>query len=446
MQWRMPCIECRKSNAEATQRRRCESLRCRRTLSSASNADDLKETWSLKVAGGRVQDKMRTVRLGIIGTGLMGREIASSVSRWCHLLNPPAAVQLTAVCGRSQSGLRWFQRNFPTLEQVTTDYRKLVDNPAVDAVYCAVPHHLHQEFYIAVMRSGKHLLGEKPFGIDIDANAAIVTEAKHHEDLVVRCASEFPFFPGAQRIVAMSAAGRFGRLLEVDGGFLHGSDLDPNKPIGWKRQAAYNGEYGCMGDLGMHVLHIPLRCGWHPRNVRAVLTNVYEWRPDQHGTLVSCDTWDNATLFCDAGMGADRFPLTIKLQRIAPGETNTWYLSVNGTRGGARFSTEQPRTLETLSYTPGRDLPVWQTEDLGYETLYPTITGRIFEFGFSDAILQMLASFCAEIVDPQHETATIGCVTPDETRFAHEILTAALRSNRETATVDLDLSNSDRTT
>ena len=28
---------------------------------------------------------MKTIRLGLIGTGLMGREIASAVARWCHL-------------------------------------------------------------------------------------------------------------------------------------------------------------------------------------------------------------------------------------------------------------------------------------------------------------------------------------------------------------------------
>lgn len=44
----------------------------------------------------------------------------------------------------------------------------------------------------------------------------------------------------------------------MEAGFWHSSDLDPHKPINWKRQARFNGEYGCLGDLGMHILHIPL--------------------------------------------------------------------------------------------------------------------------------------------------------------------------------------------
>ena len=42
----------------------------------------------------------------------------------------------------------------------------------------------------------------------------------------------------------------------------YSSDIDPNKVINWKRMEAVNGAYGCMGDLGMHVLHVPLRLGW----------------------------------------------------------------------------------------------------------------------------------------------------------------------------------------
>ena len=67
------------------------------------------------------------------------------------------------------------------------------------------------------------------------------------------------FFPGARRIIQQIDDNRFGTIIEVWAGLLHSSDLDPNKKINWKRMIELNGEYGCMGDLGMHALHIPLR-------------------------------------------------------------------------------------------------------------------------------------------------------------------------------------------
>ena len=87
--------------------------------------------------------------------------------------------------------------------------------------------------------------------------------------------------------------------------------------------------------------------------------------------------------------------MTLKTQRIAPGEKDTWYLEMLGTQASARFSTKNPKRLEVLNYTGGEQ--VWGQIDMGYETAFKSITGGIFEFGFSDAILQMWAAFLYEL-------------------------------------------------
>ena len=378
----------------------------------------------------------KSIRFGIIGGGLMGREIASAIARWCHLLDVDARPTLVAVCDQVPAQLEWFKEHFASVRQTCTDYRDLLANDAVDAVYCAVPHHLHQELYLAILAAGKHMLGEKPFGIDRAANAAIMQAIARHPKQVVRCSSEFPFFPAVQRIVRDLTAGRFGQIIEVECGFLHSSDLDRSKPINWKRLIAYNGEYGCMGDLGLHVFHVPLRMGWRPRNVRAILSNIVPQRPDaKTGQMVECETWDNATLLCEMQHdGGYRFPMTAKTQRISPGQTNTWYLSVLGEKCSTRFTTKRPRTLEMLQYEPGRE-QCWETYDLGYASAYKAITGGIFEFGFPDAILQMVAAFCDQIVHGPEAELPFGCATPAETRMTHEIFTAALASQRHSQAV-----------
>ncbi|NLF38668.1 Gfo/Idh/MocA family oxidoreductase [bacterium] len=358
----------------------------------------------------------------------MGREVAGAMARWCHVLDVDARPELVAVCSRSVSKFQWFKEHFPTVTHAVADYRELVANPSVDAVYCAVPHHLHQDIYCAAINAGKHLLGEKPFGIDRAANAAIIAAAARRPEVIVRCSSEFPFFPAVQRIARMAAAGEFGRIIEVACGFLHSSDLDPAKPVNWKRRIEENGEYGCMGDLGMHVFHMPLRCGWRPVNVRAVLSNIIAERPDGAGGRAACATWDNATLLCEAAGGGHTFPLVARMQRIAPGETNTWYLSVMGTRCSARFSTRNPRMLETMVFEPGQP-QAWRQEALGHASVYRTVTGGIFEFGFGDAMLQMLASFCDRVARGSAGDVPFECATVDETRATHDLFTAALVSH-----------------
>jgi predicted dehydrogenase len=390
----------------------------------------------------RSGERVKKVRFGLIGCGLMGREFASAVARWCHLPEMETRPELVAICDRvfepgNRDSPRWFTENFPSILQVTCDYRELLANPEVEAVYCAVPHHLHQKFYCAAIAMGKHLMGEKPFGIDKPANRAILNAHNEHPGLLVRCSSEFPFFPAVQRIGDMIEQEAFGQILEVNCGFLHSSDLDPDKPINWKRQVEFNGEYGCMGDLGMHACHVPFRAGWRPRNVRAILSNIFAERPDGKGSKVRYYTWENATLFCEAEgtRGTGVFPLTIKTQRIAPGERNTWYLEVLGTRDSARFTTKNPRRLELLEYRGGAQS--WQQVEMGQEGAFRTCTGGNFEFGFSDAILQMWAGFVYELAEGRPRKTFAGCVTPQETALSHELFTAALESHRQSQVISI---------
>ena len=380
---------------------------------------------------------MKTIRFGLIGCGLMGREFASAAARWCHLVGTTPRPEVVAICNRRTAPFAWFKDNFPSLTQITQDYRELVANPDVEAVYVAVPHHLHRETCCAAIEAGKHVMGEKPFGIDQPANAAILDCLEQHPKVFARCSSHWAFYPGPQRIAALLERNAFGQILEVNCGFLHSSDLDPSKPINWKRQIEFNGEYGCLGDLGMHVLHLPFRAGWFPKNVRAVLSNIVKTRPDTQGNPVACRTWDNATLLCEVidPPSGQPFPMTIKTQRIAPGEKNTWYLEVYGTRSSARYSTREPKRLEFLDYTGGEQ--IWGHIQTGYETPFKTVTGGIFEFGFTDAILQMWAAFLHELVQGQPRAKFAGCVTPDEVAFSHRLFTAALESQRRIAVVEV---------
>lgn len=379
----------------------------------------------------------KELRFGIVGLGLMGREFGSAAARWCHLLNLDYAPRITAICDSNPKLFDWWESNFDSIKLKTADYHDLLNSDDVDAIYCAVPHNLHQQFYTDIVRAGKHLLGEKPFGIDLEANRQILGVIAQHPNVTVACSSEFPFLPAAQRIIKYINEARFGTILEVWAGLLHSSDIDPNKKINWKRMIEFNGEYGCMGDLGLHPLHIPLRAGWMPHNVRAMLSKIVPQRYNAEGVLVPCETWDNATLACEVKSADQQFPMYIQTHRIAPGETNTWYIKILGTRFSVEFSTKYPKTLRTMEYTPGGE-QAWRSIDLGYETAYPTITGGIFEFGFSDSIMQMWAAFCDELAHGRDGMMQpFYCATPHETQLHHRVLTAALESGKQGTVVDL---------
>lgn len=370
---------------------------------------------------------MKTIRFGIIGCGLMGREFASSAARWLHLTESRARPEIIGVCDTNEALMGWFTTHLPSVAQTTTDYRALLANPDIDAIYCAVPHVLHADIYTRILAAGKHLLGEKPFGMDAAQNAVISKAVADRPDVLVRCSSEMPYFPGAQKVIDFVTSGAVGDILEVECAFLHSSDINPDKVINWKRMADVNGEYGCMGDLGMHVCHVPLRMGWRPETVHASLVKRVTTRPDGTGKRVPCDTWDNATITGHVPHDAGAFPLVLKTWRIAPGESNTWSIRVLGMRGSAYFTTKSPRQWQYMRYEPG-GAQAWSVEDLGYQSLFPAITGGIFEFGFADAIQQMWAAFIDELAGG--DARGFPCATPREAGDHHAILTAALAAGK----------------
>lgn len=371
------------------------------------------------------------MNIGIIGGGLMGRETASALARWIAVAEPDLPTpKLVAVCDANPSVLDWY-RALPSVQQLTQDYREVLANPAVDVVYVAVPHQLHEEIYLAALDAGKDLLAEKPFGIDLAACERIVRRVQE-TGRFVRCSSEFPFYPIVQRAFQTVREG-LGTVIEGRCVFSHSSDLDASKPINWKRQTATCGEIGVMGDLGMHVCHLPFRLGIRPLSVYAHLQNLISSRPDGRGGVADCDTWDNAWLHTSATLGGSAFPFTFATKRIAPGEMNTWEFELLGTDGGVRVSTKNPKTLWRFE-KEGKEQR-WIQTDVGTHSVIPTITGEIFEFGFPDAILQMWAAFTAERAGNLGER--FGCATPEEALLSHRLFAAAERSHSEQLVVKM---------
>ena len=370
------------------------------------------------------------VRIGVIGGGLMGRELATTCGRWLQLVDHPARPSLVAVADPNPAALDWF-RQVSSVETLTDDWRVLVDNPSIDVLYIAVPHHLHEEIYLAAAAAGKDFLGEKPFGIDLAAAERIIA-AIDASPAFVRASSEFPFFPGAQRAIQIARSGELGEIVEVRSGFAHSSDIDRAKPINWKRRVETCGEIGVMGDLGLHVAHVPLRLGWAPSSVFSVLDSIVRERPSGDGGMVACDTWDNAMLALRVPDGERAFPMLWETRRIAPGQMNTWTFEAVGMDGGVRFSTRTPATFQRFSTAGGQ---AWSELQPGNVSAWPSITGPIFEFGFTDALLQMWASYLAERAGALGDR--FGTATPAEALGAHRVFAAALASDASRAAIDL---------
>jgi hypothetical protein len=97
-----------------------------------------------------------------------------------------------------------------------------------------------------------------------------------------------------------------------------------------------------------------------------------------------------------------------------------------------RFTTREPRSIAI--FERGKEQS-WRRIDMGFETVFPVSTGKIFEAGFPDCYLQMWAAFLAERQGVLGDR--LGCVTVDEAVFSQEVFAAALASNQKKQVITL---------
>ena len=188
---------------------------------------------------------------------------------------------------------------------------------------------------------GKDLFAEKPFGIDLAAARRIAAAVRAHGPLRAVQLGVSVLSRRAARGRRLAKSGKLGRVLEVVSGFHHSSDLDATKPANWKRSAATCGEIGVLGDLGMHACHLPLRLGWKPQvALRAAAKGLSRSAPTAKAAWPRATPGTTRMLHYWIDIDGQEVPMRLEMKRLAPGETNTWFIEVLGTEGGVRYQHE----------------------------------------------------------------------------------------------------------
>lgn len=112
------------------------------------------------------------IGVGIIGAGHFGAVHAGAMAEVDE-------VRLVASCRDNADAAAAFAAEHGGRSY--GDWRALLDDPAVDAVLIATPHHLHEEIAIGAAQAGKHILLEKPMAPSVAACDAILSAANAHD-------------------------------------------------------------------------------------------------------------------------------------------------------------------------------------------------------------------------------------------------------------------------
>ena len=174
-----------------------------------------------------------TIRIGIIGAG--GNTRAKHIPGFQALEN----VAIAGVCNRSRASSEAVARAF-AIPRIYTDWRQLVEDPAIDAVMIGTWPYMHALVTLAALKAGKHVLTEARMAMNAGEAHAMLAAARANPQLVAQVVPS-PFSLGVDRTVQrLLAQGYLGRLLAIDvrdnGGF-----IDRTAPVSWRQDIRYSG-------------------------------------------------------------------------------------------------------------------------------------------------------------------------------------------------------------
>jgi predicted dehydrogenase len=136
------------------------------------------------------------------------------------------------------------------------DWREMLRDDGLDAVYVATPVHLHPDQTIAAAEAGKHVLCEKPMALDAAECGRMIAAARQH-GVRLGVAYYRHLYPVVLRMKQILEAGMIGRPVLVQAHAFERFDVSPDHPRAWFLRKADAGG-GPMFDFGCHRIEVLL--------------------------------------------------------------------------------------------------------------------------------------------------------------------------------------------
>jgi predicted dehydrogenase len=304
--------------------------------------------------------KQLQLRVAMIGYGFMGAAHSYAWRAATMAFDLGACPVLAVLCGRDRAAVEHKAARFGFAE-TATDWRTVVDRNDIDIVDVCTPGDTHMPITVAALRSGKHVLCEKPLANSVAeaetmAEAAEVARSSGQRSMV---GFNYRRVPALRLARSLVADGRIGELRHVRGAYLQDWLVDPEVPLAWRMRRELAGS-GAIGDIGAHVIDIAqFLTGERLTALSARARTFVTERPlptegagapgGSRGSRTGQVTVDDAfVLHGEVGPALATFEAT----RMATGRRNSLRLELNGSAGSLAFDFE---TMNELSFYDASD-------------------------------------------------------------------------------------------
>ena len=193
---------------------------------------------------------MKTVKIGLIGAGWMGKVHSMSYRMAETAFGPaPARPQLEVVADIDPAAAERAARDYG-YARAAADWRAVIDDPAIDMVDICTPNDLHYDIAMAAIAAGKHVYCEKPLANSADM-ARRMTEAAEQRGVTTMLGFNYIQNPVHRLAREAIARGDIGDVTYVR--LFFNADFMASRalPHSWRNDRERAGS-GVIGDLGAH--------------------------------------------------------------------------------------------------------------------------------------------------------------------------------------------------
>ncbi|MGF7057796.1 Gfo/Idh/MocA family protein [Brassicibacter mesophilus] len=266
---------------------------------------------------------MDKIKVGLIGYGYIGKiHSIGYLNIPLVLQDPQVKIEMTKVIRRKNSlgeDSCWLARG-DDIDELTNEDINLVD--------ICTPNDLHMPQIEILAKKGINIYCEKPLGLNYQ-QCAKMADIVGLEGIINQVALVYRFMPALAKARGFLLENKLGDVINFRAHLLHGSYLNPRRPITWRLQKNRSGG-GALIDLGIHLADCIRFLLGEVRNVKAETKTIFDTRPNDNGeeTLVDVDDWGLINLEMMNGAKG-----TMEVSKVSINPLEAFNIEIYGTKG-----------------------------------------------------------------------------------------------------------------
>lgn len=285
----------------------------------------------------------RPIGIGFVGYGWMGRMHAHALRTVQRLAPVGRDIRLVAIAGRTEGKVGAAARALG-FDKATTEWRKVVDDPAVDVVANLASTIAHAAPCTAALAAGKPVLCEKPLGADT-RDAREMRDAAAAAAVPAACGYNYRYVPAVRLAREVISSGRIGTIRHFRAVYFQDWAASPYVPRTWRFTASPGN--GAIGDYS-HIVDLCRYLAAEPVSVVARAHRFIHERPDQddpsRALPVESEDWYGAILQLSSDACA-----TLEASRCATGWKGRQVVEVYGSEGSLWWDLEDLNRLHVFA-------------------------------------------------------------------------------------------------